>query len=348
MKPVDTNIFKDYLDVVKHPKCFQSVDAKLKARGKDASYLTNESFIRDVRLIFQNCKAYNTDPVRGADICKLADTLADALDQLLVLNPPPETESKRTFVSLPQSSKKKKRSRDMMEALTGGKEPTRSSSRPQKRSRKAEEADFALTPHKIRAPSFDGASPAQYRQQNTTPRTFRSHFRASAFNVPAPKPTKEVFQTLTPDEKTMDKIISRLWKVCKEYPFASCFQIPFVMIDPSKRNIYLKKIESPMDFRTIKENIWSRRYLGVRFITFLPLYTHTHTYTHVHIRYPNGSNKIRCSCFVMLSSFMMKRLQKQRTTDEFEILQDFLNVHSHLHTMSIITPKRCFRNVLKR
>ena len=118
MKPVNTKVFTDYLSIVKHPICFETVESKLKERGKNASYLTNESFVRDVRLIFQNCKSYNTDPVKGADICKLADVLADTLDRLLQLNPPPESEAKRTFENLPKNSKKKKRkrSRDVMEA----------------------------------------------------------------------------------------------------------------------------------------------------------------------------------------------------------------------------------------
>ena len=259
MKPVDTNTFRDYLDIVKHPICFEIVDSKLKERGKKASYLTNESFIRDVRLIFQNCKSYNTDPVKGANICMLADVLANTLDRLLQLNPPPESESKRTFESIPTKiiqKKARKRSRDVMETTTIPKEPTRTSSRPQKRSRRAEEAGFEVGAVSVMEPL-----PKQVRD-------FQSHFRASAFNVPAPKPSKEVFQTLTPDEKTMDRIISRLWKVCQDYPFASCFQIPFIEIDPSKRKVYLTKIKSPMDFRTIKENIWRRHYLGVRFFFF--------------------------------------------------------------------------------
>ena len=278
MKPVNTKVFTDYLSIVKHPICFETVESKLKERGKNASYLTNESFVRDVRLIFQNCKSYNTDPVKGADICKLADVLADTLDRLLQLNPPPESEAKRTwrlylstkilrklehqhsntnvgtFENLPKNSrkKKKKRSRDVMEANMM-QEPVRSSSRPQKRSRRAEEAGFEVGAVVVNNP------PVPPRE-----REFRSHFRASAFNVPAPKPNEEVFSTLTPDEKTMDRIISRLWKVCQDYPFASCFQIPFIEIDPSKEKVYLKKIQTPMDFRTIKENIWRRYYLGVR------------------------------------------------------------------------------------
>ena len=66
-KPVDTSIFKDYLQYVETPMDLSSIDRKIDA---DA-YKTPEDFEYDVNLVFKNCEAYNV-PKKNSHIVALA------------------------------------------------------------------------------------------------------------------------------------------------------------------------------------------------------------------------------------------------------------------------------------
>eukprot|EP00127_Corallochytrium_limacisporum_P003929 Clim_evm14s155 gene=Clim_evmTU14s155 len=54
-EPVDTRIVVDYLTFIEHPMDLSTMEAKLKAR----KYRDKEAFIKDMQLIFDNCRRYN-------------------------------------------------------------------------------------------------------------------------------------------------------------------------------------------------------------------------------------------------------------------------------------------------
>ena len=56
--PVDTDLYEDYLDIVDEPMCLSEVKQRLED-GAYSKYGAHSLFAKDVRLIFQNCKAYN-------------------------------------------------------------------------------------------------------------------------------------------------------------------------------------------------------------------------------------------------------------------------------------------------
>mmetsp|Transcript_27704 Transcript_27704/g.42163 ORF Transcript_27704/g.42163 Transcript_27704/m.42163 type:complete len:203 (+) Transcript_27704:1528-2136(+) len=55
-KPVDSTVYRDYLQYVQTPMDLETIERKIKA----GSYETPEDFEYDVHLIFRNCEAYNT------------------------------------------------------------------------------------------------------------------------------------------------------------------------------------------------------------------------------------------------------------------------------------------------
>ena len=70
LSPVDVKDFPDYLDIVKHPMDFSTIDKKLH------TYKTFDEFAKDVELIFDNCRLYNP-PEESYEVCALADGLRD-------------------------------------------------------------------------------------------------------------------------------------------------------------------------------------------------------------------------------------------------------------------------------
>ena len=54
-KPVDLNLYRDYLQYVRVPLCLEQVERKVRS----GLYITPEDFEYDVYLIFKNCEAYN-------------------------------------------------------------------------------------------------------------------------------------------------------------------------------------------------------------------------------------------------------------------------------------------------
>ena len=57
-EPVDLATYDDYLDVVEKPMCLRDVLNKINA-GEYKGTQNYRGFLRDMRLIWQNCKAYN-------------------------------------------------------------------------------------------------------------------------------------------------------------------------------------------------------------------------------------------------------------------------------------------------
>lgn len=79
--PVDLNDFPDYTEVVAEPMDFSTVYRRL----EDNLYSDPETFVRDVRLIFSNSRAYNTMPrsrIYGMTI-RLAAMFEDRVDSVL-------------------------------------------------------------------------------------------------------------------------------------------------------------------------------------------------------------------------------------------------------------------------
>ncbi len=70
LSPVNVKDFPDYLDIVKHPMDFSTIDKKLH------TYKTFDEFAKDVELIFDNCRLYNP-PEESYEVCALADGLRD-------------------------------------------------------------------------------------------------------------------------------------------------------------------------------------------------------------------------------------------------------------------------------
>ncbi|KAG9127816.1 histone acetyltransferase [Ceratobasidium sp. 392] len=56
-KPVNIDEVKDYLDVVKKPMDFESMEFKL----ENNAYATMEEFVADAKLVFSNCKLFNQE-----------------------------------------------------------------------------------------------------------------------------------------------------------------------------------------------------------------------------------------------------------------------------------------------
>lgn len=72
--PVDINIYKDYLEKVETPMDFGSIKRKLDAK----EYTHPDALLTDVRLVFNNAKAYNKP---GSDVHVMAVTLAEKFEE---------------------------------------------------------------------------------------------------------------------------------------------------------------------------------------------------------------------------------------------------------------------------
>ena len=72
--PVDTNIYKDYLEKVQTPMDFGSIKRKMEAK----EYTHPDALLTDVRLVFDNAKAYNKP---GSDVHVMAITLAEKFEE---------------------------------------------------------------------------------------------------------------------------------------------------------------------------------------------------------------------------------------------------------------------------
>jgi hypothetical protein len=70
LKPVNLVDFPDYLDIVKTPMDFSTIDQKLHI------YKSFDEFENDVELIFDNCRLYNP-PEKSYEVCALAEGLRD-------------------------------------------------------------------------------------------------------------------------------------------------------------------------------------------------------------------------------------------------------------------------------
>jgi len=57
LNPVNVNDVPDYQDVIKEPMDFHTMEHKLETR----QYLTLDAFVRDVQLVFDNCRLYNPE-----------------------------------------------------------------------------------------------------------------------------------------------------------------------------------------------------------------------------------------------------------------------------------------------
>lgn len=91
--PVALNI-PHYPNVVKHPMDFGTIDRKLSATkqkgtgGAEASgYRTAEEFVGDVRLVFENCYAFNG---RQHAVSSMAERLQEMFERQTKQMPPPE------------------------------------------------------------------------------------------------------------------------------------------------------------------------------------------------------------------------------------------------------------------
>ena len=73
---VDLEAFPDYADAVKTPMDLKTVMSNVNAK----KYTTPDPVVRDVRLTFANCHAYNG---AGSDICLLATRLQNVFERLL-------------------------------------------------------------------------------------------------------------------------------------------------------------------------------------------------------------------------------------------------------------------------
>ena len=71
---MDTNIYKDYLEKVKIPMDFGTV--KKRMEGKE--YTHPDTFLRDVRTVFDNAKLYNKP---GSDVHVMAVTLSEKFEE---------------------------------------------------------------------------------------------------------------------------------------------------------------------------------------------------------------------------------------------------------------------------
>lgn len=74
--PVNIEQFTDYLELVERPMDLQTVDMKL----QENVYTCLEEYCVDMRLIWQNCKAYNS---RGSEIYDIASRLGTYFEELL-------------------------------------------------------------------------------------------------------------------------------------------------------------------------------------------------------------------------------------------------------------------------
>ncbi len=72
--PVDINIYKDYLEKVQTPMDFGTIKRKLEAK----EYTHPDALLTDVRLVFDNAKAYNKP---GSDVHVMAITLAEKFEE---------------------------------------------------------------------------------------------------------------------------------------------------------------------------------------------------------------------------------------------------------------------------
>jgi histone acetyltransferase len=57
LQPVSRDDVADYYEVIKEPMDLSTMEAKLEADN----YLTPEDFVRDAKLIFDNCRKYNNE-----------------------------------------------------------------------------------------------------------------------------------------------------------------------------------------------------------------------------------------------------------------------------------------------
>ncbi len=76
MYPVDSKLFPDYYKLISNPMYLTLI------RDNIAKYPTVNEFVSDVRLIWSNCKDYNSE---GAEVVEWANTLSDIFDELLMV-----------------------------------------------------------------------------------------------------------------------------------------------------------------------------------------------------------------------------------------------------------------------
>jgi histone acetyltransferase len=72
VEPINLSDAPDYLSVVSEPMDLRLIGARV----KDKKYATREQFLRDVNLIFDNCRKYNAP---GTVYVKCADELQQFL-----------------------------------------------------------------------------------------------------------------------------------------------------------------------------------------------------------------------------------------------------------------------------
>ena len=73
LHPVDLTVYKDYLEAVAEPMDFGTIAQRM----QQGMYLHPDAFLADVRLVFDNARAYN-EP--GSDVHVMANTLQDKFE----------------------------------------------------------------------------------------------------------------------------------------------------------------------------------------------------------------------------------------------------------------------------
>ncbi|KFM24985.1 Transcription factor GTE1 [Auxenochlorella protothecoides] len=77
LAPVDVAVYRDYRDRIARPMDFGAVRASLEG----GAYAHPDAFVADVRLVFNNARAYNPP---GSDVHVMADTLLERFDEKYV------------------------------------------------------------------------------------------------------------------------------------------------------------------------------------------------------------------------------------------------------------------------
>ena len=80
--PVSKTEFPDYYQIIKQPRCLRQIRGRLRSRREDERYPTPLEFVKDVLLMFANCRRYNQGPASRQWV-DVANTLQARFQSLL-------------------------------------------------------------------------------------------------------------------------------------------------------------------------------------------------------------------------------------------------------------------------
>ncbi|EQC34378.1 hypothetical protein SDRG_08149 [Saprolegnia diclina VS20] len=275
---VDVTKYPDYLAIVPEPMDFAKIERKLKSNR----YSHVSEFAADVHLIFSNCMKYNSDPVEGADIRTMANSLRDYFVSLYAAMergeplvaatvsssfPPPPT---ATTSAKPRSTKpmaddvtpvtlastaleshsdsgEKKKKKDKKDKKEKKKKKDKKDKKKDKKDKPRSEASSSSAPPPVVAVTVAAPIPV------VVPEKASRKGGSSASKASSSSSKSKVKLDLSPWETSCERILSRLSKI--ESVHLMHFDVPLLRIFPDLAASYERVVTEPMDLGTMRQRL---------------------------------------------------------------------------------------------